>query len=185
MGVFGSAWVAIYKIAEETAKLLSEAFKLLDQVIYPELAKMVSEGEASKIWRLVTRLALILPTFGFIMAIIVQFFGPAILNIVTTADYEQAAPLASLLIIAAALLGIAAPLYPVLYAADRPERAIYARGTGVLIYILSFFTFSFTIGKMAPGWAAILGNSAAVIFLIYLARRTLKKKVREQIGELN
>ena len=184
MGVFGSAWVAVYKIAEETAKLLSEGFKLLDQVIYPELAKMVSLGEASKIWKLVTRLALILLTFGFTMALVVQIFGPAILGYVTTADYAQAAPLSSLLILAAALLGVAAPLYPVLYAADRPERAIYARGTGVLIYIVSFFTFSFTIGKMAPGWAAILGNSAAVIFLIFLAKRTLKKKVREQIGEL-
>ena len=118
------------------------------------------------------------------MALVIQIFGPAILGYVTTVDYAQAAPLSSLLILAAALLGVAAPLYPVLYAADRPERAIYARGTGVLIYIVSFFTFSFTIGKMAPGWAAILGNSAAVIFLIFLAKRTLKKKVREQIGEL-
>jgi len=184
MAVFGSAWVAIYKIAEETAKLLSEGFKLLDQVIYPELAKMVSVGEASKIWQLVTRLALILPTFGLIMAMFVQIFGPAVLSYVTTADYEQAAPLSSLLILAAALLGIAAPLYPVLYAADKPERAIYARGTGVIIYIISFIIFSFTIGKMAPGWAAILGNSSAVILLIFLAKRTLKKKVREQSGEL-
>jgi len=55
MGVFGSASVAIYRIAEETAKLLSEGFKLLDQVIYPELAKMVSLGEAEKIWRLYMR----------------------------------------------------------------------------------------------------------------------------------
>ena len=183
MGVFGSAWVAIYKIAEETAKLLSEGFKLLDQVIYPELAKMVSLGEAAKIWKIVIRLALILPTFGMIMAMFVQFVGPAVLGYITTADYEQAAPLSSLLILAAALLGIAAPLYPVLYAADKPERAIYARGTGVIVYIVSFICFSFTIGKMAPGWAAILGNASAVIFLVFLAKRTLSRKVLEQNGE--
>jgi len=74
--------------------------------------------------------------------------------------------LASLLVLAAALTGIAAPLYPVLYAADKPERAIYARGTGVVIYVIAFFIFSFTIGKMAPGWAALLANAFAVIFLV-------------------
>lgn len=184
MGIFGSAWVAIYRIAEETAKLLSEGFKLLDQVIYPELAKMVSLGEAAKIWRLVTRTAVILLSFGLVIAALVQIGGPDLLGRIFAADYEQAAPLTSLLVLAAAITGIAAPLYPVLYAADRPERAIYARGLGVIVYIAAFFILSFTIGKMAPGWAAILSNGAAVIFLVFLAKRTLKKKVREQNGEI-
>lgn len=184
MGIFGSTWVAIYRIAEEVAKLLSEGFKLLDQVIYPELAKMVSLGEAAKILRLVTRTAVMLLSFGLLIAVLVQLAGPDLLGRIFSEDYEQAAPLTSLLVLAAALTGIAAPLYPVLYAADRPERAIYARGAGVLVYISAFFIFSFTIGKMAPGWAAILSNASAVILLIFLAKWTLKHKVREQSGDL-
>ena len=180
MGVFGSAWVAIYRIAEETAKLLSEGFKLLDQVIYPELAKMVSLGEAEKIWRLVKRTAIMLLMFGLIIAALVKIGGPSLLGWIFSIDYKQAAPLASLLVLAAAFTGIAAPLYPVLYAADKPERAIYARGMGVVVYIVAFFIFSVTIGKMAPGWAAILGNMTAVILLVFLAKKTLKSKVREQ-----
>ena len=180
MGVFGSAWVAIYRIAEEVAKLLSEGFKLFDQVIYPELAKMVSLGEADKIWRLVKRTAMILLSFGLFVAVLVQIGGPSLLGLIFSVDYQQAAPLTSLLVLAAAITGIAAPLYPVLYAADRPERAIYARGAGVLVYIAAFFIFSVTVGKMAPGWAAILGNATSVIILVFLAKKTLKKKVREQ-----
>jgi len=183
MAVFGSAWVAVYRIAEEAAKLLSEGFKLLDQVIYPELAKMVSLGQADKIWRLVTRTAVMLLGFGLVIAVLVQIGGPDLLGRIFSADYEQAAPLTSLLVLAAALMGIAAPLYPVLYAANRPERAIYARGTGVMVYIAAFFFFSYTIGKMAPGWAAILSNLSAVIFLVFLAKHTLKYTVREQNDE--
>ncbi|MDB2438907.1 CDP-alcohol phosphatidyltransferase family protein [Hellea sp.] len=183
MAVFGSAWVAVYRIAEESAKLLSEGFKLLDQVIYPELAKMVSLGQADKIWRLVTRTAVMLLGFGLVIALLVHIGGPGLLGAIFSADYKQAAPLTSLLILAAALMGVAAPLYPVLYAANKPERAIYARGTGVLMYIVSFFIFSATIGKMAPGWAAILCNACAVIFLVFLAKHTLKHTVREQQGE--
>lgn len=183
MGVFGPAWVAVFKIAEEAAKLLSEAFKLLDQVIYPELAKMVSSGQAAKIWKLVTKTAIMLLTFGLVMAIFVSIAGTKIFPLVFSEDYLMAAPLASLLVLAAAFMGIAAPLYPVLYAADRPERAIYARGTGVIMYVILFFILSFTIGKMAPGWAAIIANACAVLCVVFLAKSTLSRTVKEQKQE--
>ena len=183
MGVFGPAWVAVFKIAEEAAKLLSEAFRLLDQVIYPELAKMVSVGQAAKILKLVTKTAVMLLTFGLVMAIFVSFAGTKILPLVFSDDYLMSAPLGSLLVFAAALMGIAAPLFPVLYAADRPERAIYARGTGVIIYVIAFFVLSFTIGKMAPGWAAIIANACAVLCVVFLAKSTLSRTVKEQKQE--
>ena len=182
MAVFGPVWVSVYRTAEEIAKLLSEGFKLLDQVIYPELAKMVSAGQAAKIWRLVIRSAIILLSVGLVASLIIWLFFGTILGAVLPEDYREAAPLASLLVPAAALLGMAAPLYPVLYATDHPERAIYARGAGVLIYIISFFTLSATIGHMAPGWAAIAGNLVAVGLVMWLAKQALDKIVKQQDG---
>ncbi|MDC0880569.1 CDP-alcohol phosphatidyltransferase family protein [Hellea sp.] len=185
MGMFGSTWVAIYRIAEEAAKLLSEGFKLLDQVIYPELAKMISLGQAEKIWGLVKKTAISLLSFGLVTAFIVKVGGPDLLSMVFSVDYAMAAPLASLLILAAAITGIAAPLYPVLYATDKPERAIYARGTGVIVYITAFILLSFSIGKMAPGWASILSNITSVGFLVYLTQGTLKSVVENKQSKSN
>jgi len=179
-GVFGAAWVAVYKIAEEIAKLLSEGYVLLDQVIYPELAKMVSQGQADKIWRLVTRAAFLLLSMGLSISAVVMLFGPDLLSRFVSQDYSSSAPLMSLLVPAAALLGIAAPLYPVFYAANKPERAIYARGMGVIVYVLSFFIFAATIGKMAPGWAAIFGNATAVILVVIMAKRTLTQEIKRK-----
>jgi len=48
---FGPAWAGVYKIAEEVMKLLTEGFKLLDQVIYPELAKFVAQELDVNCWR--------------------------------------------------------------------------------------------------------------------------------------
>ena len=180
MAVFGPVWVSVYRTAEEIAKLLSEGFKLLDQVIYPELAKLVSAGQAAKIWRLVMRAAFILLAVGLLASLIIWVFFGTILGAVLPKDYMEAAPLASLLVPAAALLGMAAPLYPVLYATDHPERAIYARGAGVVIYIIAFFVLSATIGKMAPGWAAIAGNLVAVGLVMWLAKQALDKIVKQQ-----
>jgi O-antigen/teichoic acid export membrane protein/phosphatidylglycerophosphate synthase len=180
MAVFGPVWVTVYRWAEEIAKLLSEGFKLLDQVIYPELAKMVSAGEAEKIWRLVMRSAVILLSVGLLASLFIWLSLGSILGVFLSEEYRDVAPLASLLVPAAALLGMAAPLYPVLYATDHPERAIYARGAGVVVYIVSFFALSATIGHMAPGWAAIAGNLVAVGLVMWLAKQALDKIVKQQ-----
>lgn len=180
MGVFGPVWVSVYRWAEEIAKLLSEGFKLLDQVIYPELAKMVSAGEAAKIWRLVIRSAVILLSVGLLASLFIWLSLGPIFGYFLSDDYREVAPLASLLVPAAALLGMAAPLYPVLYATNHPERAIYARGAGVVVYIISFFALSATIGHMAPGWAAIAGNLVAVGLVMWLAKQALDKIVKQQ-----
>ena len=180
MGVFGPVWVSVYRWAEEIAKLLSEGFKLLDQVIYPELAKMVSGGEAAKIWRLVVRSAVILLSVGLLASLFIWLSLGSIFGYFLSDAYREVAPLASLLVPAAALLGMAAPLYPVLYATNHPERAIYARGAGVVVYIISFFALSATIGHMAPGWAAIAGNLVAVGLVMWLAKQALDKIVEQQ-----
>ncbi|MEP3653474.1 MAG: CDP-alcohol phosphatidyltransferase family protein [Litorimonas sp.] len=180
MGVFGPVWVTVYKWAEEIAKLLSEGFKLLDQVIYPELAKMVTAGEAAKIWRLVMRSAFILLSVGLLASLMIWISVGPLFGFFFSEDYREVAPLASLLVPAAAVLGMAAPLYPVLYATDHPERAIFARGAGVVVYIISFFALSATIGHMAPGWAAIAGNLVAVGLVMWLAKQALNKIVRQQ-----
>ena len=176
--IFGPAFAGIYKIAEEAAKLLSEGFKLFDQVIYPELAKMITSGDGSKIWKMVTRTAAILLSFGLAFSLILVLLGPKALSSVLGADYAFAAPLASLLVPAAALLGVIAPLYPIFYATGRPENAIYARALSLIVYVIALFLLSSVIGKMAAAWAMIFGNIFAVIFVVITAKRSLNSAVK-------
>lgn len=176
--IFGPAFAGIYKIAEEASKLLSEGFKLFDQVIYPEIAKMLATGDGSQIWRLVTRTAAALLLFGALCSVLISFAGPNALTAIFGEDFVMAAPLAALLVPAAALLGVVTPLYPIYYAADCPEKAIYARGLSLVIYILALFILAKYIGNMAPGWALIAGNIFAVVFVGITAKRALNKAVK-------
>jgi len=180
--LFGATWTAIYKIAEEVAKLLSEGFKLLDQVIYPELARMISQGKVKQIWRLTTRAAVILFLFGCFMSAIFFVFGDYILQLITTKDFGPAKPIAVILVPAAALMGAAAPLYPVFFAADHPERAIMSRGAGVIIYIASLFIMAKIIGPMAAAWAVLIGNLLTVIIVAIMAKYTLEQRVKASGG---
>jgi len=167
--VFGPVWNGIYKIAEEVAKLLSETFKLLDQVIYPELARMVSEGKAQKIWRLTTRAAIILFLFGCFWSVVFWLFGEPVLRFIASDSFAPAVPMAVVLVPAAAFMGAVAPLYPVFFAADRPERAIMIRGAGVLIYVASFFGLAKFLGPMSSVWAVFIGNLLTMIIVALVA----------------
>ena len=180
MPFFGPVFMGIYRIAEEVAKLLSEGFKLLDQVIYPELAKMVVNGESEKIWRLVKRVAVILLLFGLAMSAFVWFAGPVVLEAVFGKNYAPSAPYASVLVPAAALTGIMAPLFPIFYAADKPERAIVARGINLLTYVISFFVLATLFGKMGAAWAVVVGHAVGVIVGFFMAKQTMSKTVRSE-----
>ncbi|MEP6342992.1 MAG: lipopolysaccharide biosynthesis protein [Maricaulaceae bacterium] len=176
--IFGPVWNGIYKIAEEIAKLLSEGFKLLDQVIYPELARMVTEGKVEKIWKLTTRAAAILFLFGCFMSGVFFVFGENILLLIAREGFEPAVPIAMILVPAAALMGAAAPLYPIFFAADHPERAIIARGAGVIVYLVALFAMAKAVGPMSAAWAVFVGNLFTVIIVTIMAKHTLKQRVK-------
>ncbi|NNE59198.1 MAG: lipopolysaccharide biosynthesis protein [Hellea sp.] len=177
---FGPAWAGVYKIAEEVMKLLTEGFKLLEQVIYPELAKFVSQGQPDKIWPVVKRASIWMLSFGFFASAIIWFAGPDVLTYLFGETFRPSAYLAALLVPGAALLGCVTPIYPIFYAANKPERAIYVRGGALIVYVISFAVLGFLIGKMAPGWAIIVCNSFAVILALLVARSTLRSMIREK-----
>ncbi|MCF6221522.1 MAG: hypothetical protein L3J65_10460 [Robiginitomaculum sp.] len=175
MPIFGPAFVGAYKVAEEIARLLSEGVLLLDRVIYPEYARMMARGQSAHIWRIVIKAGAIMLGGGLVLSAVVALIGPSVIPIVFGVEYNDAVILSILLVLAAALMGVAAPLYPVFFAAGKPGRAIYARLAGLVLYVVLIFALSAWLGKTGPGWAAIGGNLLAVILAAWLVKKTLRK----------
>ncbi len=175
MPIFGPAFAAVYKVAEEIARLLSEAVLLLDRVIYPEYARMMVRGQSAHIWRIIIKAGAIMLAGGLALSAIVALVGPTVIPTVFGPEYNDAIILSILLVLAASLMGVGAPLYPVFFAAGKPGKAIFSRLAGLVLYVVLIFALSPLIGKMGPGWAAIGGNLLAVILAVWLAKRTLNK----------
>lgn len=173
MIVFGPVFVAVYKIAEEIARLLSEGVKLLDQVIYPELARIVAGGKGRQILKLVSKASAAALAVGVVLSAIVYFFGPVLIEGALGPDYHGAVNLAVLLVLGAAIFAAVAPLYPVFYAVGRPERAIYARATGITAYVATFIVLTRLMGEIGTGWAWIVGYGVALVAVVVLILRTL------------
>ncbi len=186
MAVFGPAFVAIYRIAEELAKLLSEGVKLVDQVIYPELARIISDGRGNQILKLVTRASLISLGVGLILSLATFMVGPFLMTSTLGEEYKASVPLAIILVFGAALYAAVAPLFPVFYATDKPERAIYARLAGLIVYIVAFFVLTKLLGGNGAAIAVVVGYFVGMIIAGIMVKRTLdglNDKARKAIVE--
>lgn len=186
---FGPAWAGVYKIAEEVMKLLSEGFKLLDHVLYPELAKFVAQGTPSKIWPVVRRASSWMLIIGLSSSLFIWFAGPQAIAMIFGEEFRKSGNLAAILVPGATLLGMVTPIYSIYYAANKPERAIYVRGGALLIYVIAFFLLAKIMSptdplwmneKMAPAWAIVIANLFAVVFALLMARATLRPMVRAE-----
>jgi O-antigen/teichoic acid export membrane protein len=173
MVVFGPVFVAVYKIAEEIAKLLSEGVKLLDQVIYPELARIVAAGKGGEILRLVSKASAVSLAAGVVLSGLAYVFAPPLVDRFLGDGYELVPGLAVLLVFGAAIFAAVAPLYPVFYAVGKPERAICARAAGIIAYVASFIVLTRWLGEIGTGWAWIVGYSVALVAVIWLVIKTL------------
>jgi O-antigen/teichoic acid export membrane protein len=172
--VFGTAYVAVYKIAEEVANLLSRGIKLLDQVIYPEFARMISLGDHHKIGHIALKTAGILLGVGLILSSLVGVFGPYLIEKATGGGYQDVAFLAMLLVMAAAISGVSAPIFPIFYATNKPGLAIKVRIAGLMAYGCAFAVLSKVLGFNGPGWAAVFGNTVAVALAVFYGKAVLQ-----------
>lgn len=176
-GVLGAAYAAIFKVAVQIASVLVRGTQQLDEVIYPELAQMIHEGKASKIWPLVIRAGAILVAVALFIGGMVAVLGPDVLSWALQTDYRPSATLAMLLLLAGAVSAAYSPLLPTLYAAGHPGQAALARAAGVGVLLVLFVVLANRIGTLGPGFAFIIGDAISLVFAVVLARRALGKQI--------
>lgn len=178
-GVLGPAFAAVFKVAVQIASVLTRGTQQLDEVIYPELAKLVEAGETWRIWPLILRTGAILVAIALFTGGLVAAFGPQVLSRLLGQDFGPSAGIALLLLLAGAISAAYSPLLPTLYAAGRPGQAAIARAAGVVVLLVLFVVFTASIGPLGSGWAFIIGDTVALILAGVLTQRALARQMRE------
>lgn len=174
MFILGPAVVAVFRIAEEISRLLSRGVSLFDQVLFPELSKLVADKKLKELSRLTLRASLGVGAIGLFMSAIVLIFGEQLIKIGFEAGYEDVPVLSVMLLIATSLIGVSIPFYSLIYALKLPGRVIFIRIAAIMAYIVVFTLTYRQWGLYAAGWAAIGSAAAEVCLIIYFSRRAVK-----------
>ena len=175
MFIFGPALLAVFRIAEEIAKLLSKGIAMFDQVLFPELTRLVADQKVKELMRLTLRAAAGIGLLGFGLSVVVLLFGEQLVTAGFKTGFEDAPPIAVMLLVASSLLGVAIPFYSVFYAIQKPSWAIYVRLAAILAYVVVFVATYKTSGIYAAGWAAIGSAVIEIVFIVFYSRKAAKR----------
>ncbi|MDJ0919930.1 MAG: lipopolysaccharide biosynthesis protein [Henriciella sp.] len=167
--LLGPAFAAMFKIARDISDVLGKGARLLNQVLYPELVRLMIAGSAARAVRVIIHTSAYLLGAGIVLAALINLFGPPLFAIALTDAYEGVAPIAMMLVIAAALLGATIPIYSGLYALGSPGQAALSRAISVALTLILFVTLSHATGQSGPGWAMVIGAGAGLVLASTIA----------------
>ncbi|MEL6666982.1 MAG: lipopolysaccharide biosynthesis protein [Pseudomonadota bacterium] len=167
--LLGPAFAALFKIARDVSEVLGKGAGLLNQVLYPELVRLMIAGSITRAIRIIVFSSMYLLAAGIGLSLLISFFGPSLFAAALDSGYEGVASIATMLVIAAALMGATTPIYSGLYALGNPGWAALTRAIAVTITIVLFVILSRSIQEAGPGWAMVIGSASGLLLASMVA----------------
>lgn len=153
--ILGPAGAGFLRLGRETTKILSKPGALLRQVLFPDLVRMWVRGAAdfrSMLWQAI----LISAMFGVVLIVASMIGGSRLLTGALGADYAQAAPLCSLLLLAATLELMTSVLRLAGYAMGHAGKILRLHLFSSVLYLGLFVALTPYTGLIGPGLAACI-----------------------------
>jgi O-antigen/teichoic acid export membrane protein len=160
-GLLGPAAAGLFRLAREFSTVLTQPAVMLREVLFPDLTRSY-HADGADFGKVPFRTALIAGTVGLAFAALSLVFGPALLGLIGD-EYVVAAPLLSLLLLAASFDLSSASLRAAAYAMGKASTVLRIHILGITTYVAAFFALTPALGLAGPGYAAILGSLLALL----------------------
>jgi O-antigen/teichoic acid export membrane protein len=157
-GIFlGPEGAGLLRLAREITKILSKPGEILQQVLFPDLVRMWHRG-ANVFGSILRRALWISAAFGSFFVMVSTFGGAFLLAHALGEGYASAAPLLSLLMLAATFELLAGALRSAGYAMGIAGKILGLHLTGSVLYLVLFVAFTPHTGLIGPGLAACIAS---------------------------
>jgi O-antigen/teichoic acid export membrane protein len=173
--LLGPAAAGLFRLAREFSTVLTQPAVTLREVLFPDLTRSFHAKDGG-IRSVPFRTAIIAGSAGLAFVIFSMFFGEPMLGIVGE-EYVPAAPLLSLLLLAASFDLASASLRAAAYAMGRAGTVLKIHIGCIVAYVSAFFLLTPLAGLSGPGLAAVI---ASLLALTLTARLVAKISVQTQ-----
>ena len=167
--LLGPAGAGMFRLANDISTILSKPGLMLREVLFPDLSRMLHNKEAG-FHELGFRAVKIAGASGLLMVILSIPLGAPILGIVGP-DYTPAAPLMTLMLLAATFELAGSPLRAAAYALGDAGTVLRIYALSSFVYLSLFYVFTPPLGLIGPGVAACIGGALTLSRLLYLVRK--------------
>ncbi len=163
--LLGASEAGLFRLARQFSSLLSKPAVLIRQVVFLDLTRSWHQGDDN--FRLIAyRTAFYGMCVGLVFVVVGYFFGGSLLDAVVGKAYVAAAPVLTLMLLAATFELAASSLRSAAYAIGDADKVLRVSAVSGFIYLGLFIVLSMWMGLIGTGIAA---SSAAVIPPIAMA----------------
>lgn len=175
-GIAGPAAAGLYKVAREIGTALGKPVDLLNQTLYPDLARLASARDWQGLRTIAIRAGLMTGGVGLLMFLITALGGEVIIGALFGPDFVPAMPVLQLLVLATAISVTAFPTEPVLYALGRPDVLLKMAllSNGVLCALMVWMLHA--LGLIGAGWASVIAALGAALLYTACTVATLARR---------
>jgi O-antigen/teichoic acid export membrane protein len=171
--VLGPAAAGLFKVAREVGTGLMKPVELVNQALYPDLARLVATQHWSRLGRAAVRAGLIAGGVGLVVTLLVLLMGRPLLMAVFGKEFGDAAPLLALLSCATMVRVLAFAADPIMYALDRPSAPLRIAIVTNLIFVAMLVWRLPVDGLIGAGWSYLVLGANAGLFSALWARRLI------------
>jgi O-antigen/teichoic acid export membrane protein len=167
--LLGPAGAGMFRLANDFSTVLSKPGLMLREVLFPDLSRMLHNKEAG-FHELGVRAVQIAGATGLLLVVLSIFLGAPILGIIGE-DYTPAAPLLTLMLLAASFELAGSPLRAAAYALGGAGGVLRIYALSSFVYLSLFYVFTLPLGLIGPGIAASIGGALTLARLLLLVRK--------------
>jgi O-antigen/teichoic acid export membrane protein len=167
--LLGPAGAGMFRLANDFSTVLSKPGLILREVLFPDLSRMLHNKEAG-FHDIGYRAVRIAGASGLVMVLLSIPFAAPILDIIGP-EYTAAAPLLTLMLLAATFELAGSPLRAAAYALGGAGTVLHIYALSSIVYLGLFYVFTPPLGLIGPGVAASIGGALTLVRLLFLVRR--------------
>ena len=167
--LLGPAGAGMFRLANDFSTILSKPGLMLREVLFPDLSRMLHNKDAG-VHELMYRAVMIAGVSGLSLVALSIPLGAPILGFIG-ADYTPAAPLMTLMLLAATFELAGSPLRAAAYALGGAGTVLRIYALSAVVYLGLFFVFTPPLGLVGPGIAASLAGALTLARLLFLVKK--------------
>ena len=168
--LLGPAAAGMFRLARDFSSILSKPAMMLREVLFPDLARIL-HTQAEGFRQLGFRAVMAAGAVGLLLVLLSIPAGGPVLGIIG-AEYTVAAPLLTLMLLAATFELAGSPLRAAAYAMGKVGQVLRIHLVSVLIYLGLFYLLTPVLGLKGPGIAACIGALLTLLLMFRLVKKT-------------
>ena len=174
--VLGPSAAGLFKVAREVGSGIAKPVDLINQSVYPDIARLVQTGAWRRLRHTVISAGAVAAGVGGIVTVFIALAGEALLTLIFGPDYAAAQTLLMMMSLGTTIMVMTFAVDPMMYALGKPSRPVITSVLATIVFTLVLWWRLPIDGLIGAGSAYIAMALATVLISTIWAVHSLMGK---------